>query len=554
MSAGWALCWETWARQRWVVLTCAAYFAVVIVLGQELPREIWATIGGLEVIPLILTLPVILASVCRGFDGRAEAAGSMFPERILVLPISSRALVGWSMLTGAVPLALCWPLCALALRWPLARVPLLWPGLLVFNVVAWLQVLCWMPFRVPYLRLWAAGLWVPGLIWGTVYLRERMGVSEPTVVSLLCGFGLVAFAVGVAAVRCARHGDGIGLEEALKEFVTGFAGLERARQGMDTVEGSRQLPESVPLVERGPFRSSAQALLWFDWRVYRSPLLWLTCFGLVFGLPLPFLILSGLEQSLGKAAGLGLGLAIMLGVVWTPLGLVHSERRGSGRLFLLVQPVSTASLVAAKLQLCALWALLSVLLFVTCGFGWGLATGRWVEMSDRLLAVSGSGWAAVLVLAGGVLALSVLIWGHVVAWLWVGLSGRHWLEWIASLTWVVVLLGGGLLFQCVAMLPDFRARVGPRLPAILAGVLVLKVLLTIAVFRANLKQRLLSGRTVVLALLAWVTFAGSLFAGLAWLIPVEIVGRVPLAEGVALAVPIARIGLAPLALAWNRHR
>jgi len=65
---------------------------------------------------------------------------------------------------------------------------------------------------------------------------------------------------------------------------------------------------------------------------------------------------------------------------------------------------------------------------------------------------------------------------------------------------------------------------------------------------------LLSGRAVMLALAAWATFAAALFAGLAWLIPAESVGRIPLAEGVALAVPIARIGLAPLALAWNRHR
>jgi hypothetical protein len=59
---------------------------------------------------------------------------------------------------------------------------------------------------------------------------------------------------------------------------------------------------------------------------------------------------------------------------------------------------------------------------------------------------------------------------------------------------------------------------------------------------------------VLLALGAWALAVAGLFAGLAWLVPAEMVERIHLAEGVALVLPIARIGLAPLALAWNRHR
>jgi hypothetical protein len=48
--------------------------------------------------------------------------------------------------------------------------------------------------------------------------------------------------------------------------------------------------------------------------------------------------------------------------------------------------------------------------------------------------------------------------------------------------------------------------------------------------------------------------AAGLFALLAWLVPSGLVRVGYLALGVALVVPLTRLLVAPLALAWNRHR
>ena len=52
----------------------------------------------------------------------------------------------------------------------------------------------------------------------------------------------------------------------------------------------------------------------------------------------------------------------------------------------------------------------------------------------------------------------------------------------------------------------------------------------------------------------WLAGVGGLFAVLCWLVPCDVAPWYVLASCAVLAVPLVRIGLAPLAVAWNRHR
>jgi hypothetical protein len=56
------------------------------------------------------------------------------------------------------------------------------------------------------------------------------------------------------------------------------------------------------------------------------------------------------------------------------------------------------------------------------------------------------------------------------------------------------------------------------------------------------------------AVATWLLIVVGLFALMAWLVPSEWACPALLAGVSVLAVPLVGIGLAPLALEWNRHR
>lgn len=547
MAAAWALCWEMWAPQRWLVRPAVVCFLLMLLAEQLLSRELAANLVGLEMLVLVSGMPFSLANLCRGAAGKVETSTSLLPERFLVLPVSSRALVGWSMLAGAAPMGLLLQLWILSIDLRLrTHTSLLWPGLLMLNVVAWLQALCWMPFGAPYIRMWLAGLGVPGLMVASC-VASGFGLPDSVLAIVLAGLAFLAFNVAVVAVERARHG-----------VVSSWAALREERV-------------SEPLEGRY-FESPAQALLWREWRVFRSGFWLLYGIALVLILPFLYLLVSWFEHPLAvKELGLvsaveavGPGWLALAELWWMPILLGLTGWAGVGQLnpgaerlqesFVLVRPVTNATLVAVKLWLCVRGTWLAGVLLVGIGVGWALPTGHWREMSDRLIALSGSGAAAVLVFLGSLLFLFVIVWSQLAAGLWIGLTGRRSLLWVAVAATLVAIVTLMFFLGHAAKLDDGNGLLVDRIHLVMDLVLICKLFLVIVVFGETVKRGLLSARTLLVALGVWVTVAVGLLVGLAWLVPVEVVGRERLAEGVALALPLARIGLAPLALEWNRHR
>jgi hypothetical protein len=82
----------------------------------------------------------------------------------------------------------------------------------------------------------------------------------------------------------------------------------------------------------------------------------------------------------------------------------------------------------------------------------------------------------------------------------------------------------------------------------------LKLLLGGWAMRAVYRRRLVTPRALAWGLAAWPVAAITLFAALAWLVPPGLASPPALALAAVLLVPLARPALAPLALAWDRHR
>src|SRR5687767_4835395 len=164
-SAAAAFAWEFRRRLRFGLIALGVYLAVLalfqLVVGPRSPihpqREM--TFAFTVLIPLSFAFMYFLAVFSYGLAGDLTARHSLYPARMFTLPVSTGALAGWPMLYGTIAMAALWTATAVIGLWPVhAPVPLVWPGFFAATLVAWLQVLTWMPYGLPALRMIAAVL------------------------------------------------------------------------------------------------------------------------------------------------------------------------------------------------------------------------------------------------------------------------------------------------------------------------------------------------------------------------------------------------------------
>ena len=360
-------------------------------------------------------LLVLIAGLCRGEEGKVEGPGSVLSDSAALCCPSRQGR--WSA-GRCWPVRCPWPCSGRSLSWgPLAGGGTAAAGLALPAGVQRDRLAAnplFVPFGVPYLRLWVGGLGVPGLVLGCCYRRPagraRMDSGRPAD---------RAVAGSVWPGRCRsragppRHWFGMG----------GMAAVD----DLDSAGQAKPFPLPTGVVLDG--MATAPFLVRF---FAGRP-------GLHVAVPVPGDQGTGANDCNGsgrvdpRGPGGGTGWLALAGVLWVPFlfglwaGRLGEPETHTGlpATFVLVRPVSTATLVAAKLRLCAGGTALlgGVLIVAIAGWGGRCRHGRWVEMSDRLIALSGSAWAAVLVLVGGLLALFAITWGHLAAGLWVGLTG-----------------------------------------------------------------------------------------------------------------------------------
>jgi hypothetical protein len=557
MSPGLALAYLFWTRHRRGLTLVGGYWLVVMILCRALA-------AGAFTLPPRGSLPPVLIAVvfpCSclvaaawylilvftfGREARLEACESGFPARLWTLPLPTHALVGWPMLWGSATLILVWLTLAWAVRGLCSfDVPLLWPGLLLAVLLAWWQAILWTPFPLPWLRLY---LLVPV---STVLLCTPMAILELDVPSAaVCG--LLAYLLSVA-------------------YVTALRGVACARCG-DNVQWNRPAPLRWPQASRTHplFASAARAQLWFEWRLHGLTFPATVAICMVIALLIMSLSAKELDVAYRRTApsllqeefgSLWFAVAGLLVLIplWAAMGsspewgkLGRTYRLSS---FLATRPVSETMLVRTKF-VAAAWSTLAgwgalaagLLLWTTLGGHVPEMVKQFEAMRQRHALSVFWGWLTLLV--GGSV---VLTWLQMVQRMWIGLTGNP--RVIASSVLSFAAFFGLVVFgSWLANNSEYWPVFDRLLPWLAGAAVIIKSLSATWSLRALRRRELIPSGVLWGALAVWIALAAGLFAALYALLPDDWFSVPGVVLGIVLLLPLTRLALAPLALAWNRHR
>ncbi len=544
-----AVLWEVWKRHRWVLIASAVWFLAVSSLCHVLSDGV---IFGVDLyvnehtilFMLLLAIAPLLCGLLPLFAyGRdADIAGkeSTFPARMFTLPLTTRALVGWPMLYGTVAVALAWlAVASLVLRPSGLDVPLWWPSVFLAGCMAWVQALSWRSFGLPGLRIVAAVVPIGALV-AVSSLRWLAHLPEP-VVSLMLGCTIPpAYLVAVAGVASARRGD-----QPDRQWLAGWA---------------RNVADRFSLRGKG-FGSRSRAQVWFEWRrcglglpITVGLMILFLAILIAVGRHNPRLSPDSPMRSPILLLSVPLLAAVLVGGGWGNCG---DPRHGPAiPAFLATRPMTGAGLIWAKMKAAAIsvavvWGmtLAAVVLMLLLTGSWGALAGQWNSRTGDFSAVRK---AAIVTL--GVVFLPTATWKPMIANMFLGLAGRNWVYAVGA-----IVIGSALVLVIpigcwVYMHPEYHADLLAAVPWALELAAALKLLLGAWLVRVVIRRRLIQTRLIKRLLAVWLLTAAGLTGLLCWLVPHGLAPWHLVTACVVLALPLVRISLAPLALAWNRHR
>ncbi len=548
-SAGVAIAWEFGRRHRWGFAALVGYLLLlgttdilILAPGQEvgwdgspdLPPRFVATV----LVPVYMLSFYLLAAFSFGLSGDLTARASGYPARVFTLPVSTAALAGWPMFYGTTTIAGLLLATTRFVVWPSGvDVPLVWPALFGAAMLAWTQVLMWMPFGLPGLRVAI----------GVVLL------ATPSAVVLLAIEGDVP-----ASVMTAAMAPQVPLAFLAARFAVGLARRGVVPDWRVTSGAPGRITDLLSRRQRR-FRSAAQAQRWFEWRqTGRSLPVWV-------GILLPFELVLLFVAGPHSPALIAYTLA---GALLTPPFMAAfaapAVRRSDPRSsvghamapFTAARPMTGAALVAAKLGTAArstltawLLVLVAIPAALTLSDTWPVVQHRVSRVSD---AIGTPRTVAVVLL--GLAGLVTWTWKQLVQSLYVGLSGREWLIRAATALTLTVLIFIEPIVQWVRESDDAQIALWNALPWAIAGLALTKTVAAGWIATRLHRHRLLTDRALVTAAAAWLTAVLALYGLLGWLVSGPLVPRHILILLAILAVPLARLSAAPLALASNRHR
>ncbi|HEV7428551.1 MAG TPA: hypothetical protein VGQ46_19515 [Thermoanaerobaculia bacterium] len=529
-----AIAWELRQRHRWGLI---AVLATILILGAIkiaaplVPDDV--TFPLLVPIPLAATFLYLLAVFTFGISGDLAARESMYPQRMLTLPVSSAALARWPMLFGCVSMALLWLAMRIACIFPSGvAVPKYWPALFAACLLAWTQALTWMPYPFRGMRIVISiGLLVS--IDVVVFTALEFKASESTMFLLLAPLVPLAYAAALSAVGRARHGD-VPDWGAAKRFAFTRSSARR------------------------DFRSAARAQLWFEWRQFGRSLPLLVAIVLPVGLSLlfvfretPVIVIEIVVASLLLPPFLAIFVAATAGKSSANV----SESYGITP-FIATRPVNDRALVVTKWQAALLstfaaWMIVAVA--VPAALMRSDATAPILKITRNVDVALGRPRAIVLgllILAG----LVVSTWKQLVQGLYIAMSGREWaVKGIAFATLALLTLG----FLALGWILDSRYRIAlavSAIPWLLAAFVPIKLLLAMRVLQRGAARGLFTRTQLIFGAIAWDACVFAVYGVLALILPAILVRRYFLLLVAMLAVPLVRLAAAPLAVARNRHR
>jgi len=533
-----AIGWQLWARYRLWLMGWLAYVVLAALLCRLLTHE------GLRhalALPVVLSPLFLMGLFTLGSDGDLASRDSVFPARMLTLPITTRALVGWPMLYGVVLMpSVCLAMILLVLRPAGVPVPLSWPPVVATTCLVWFQAILWSPFPLPLIRLPLLVV-VVVLQGGLVALGQHFNASSSVIIGIVVVQVPFVYWRAVVRVSQARRGDG-----PYRHWLP-------ARM--------RQLAKQVVEPSRRPFRSALSAQIWLELRLngWTFPLL-----VAIFAPIVALVVLSNQPNTLGSRNYI---LNSPLSLLFLPpvfalfgcsqfgrYAAAYPDREPSA--FLAVRPLSTAGVVRAKLMAAAVSVLAGVgvatlAFLLTVPFTtFSLQVSEWrTNLPPNVSGVKLTVAALVMVcllLAG--------VWRISVTNLCVTLAGRPWLTGLVGIVFFFLFQSGFFLFLWTQTYPELLAALRLAGPSFVSALAVIKVLLAITILVQLRRLRLVSASVVGGLVAVWFIVTIGLIGLAIWFIPRGMLAWHVLVPAVVLAVPCASLALMPLSLAWNRHR
>lgn len=531
-----AIGWEFWTRQRWVLAAVPVYLLVLAlikpaVVGPDAlePGDGFAAFG---VVPFSTTFMYFIAVFSFGLNGDLAARQSIYPARFFTLPVPTAELARWPMFYGASAMMLLWFAAATVGRWALnMNLPWVWPAFLAAAVLAWTQVFMWMPYGLRGLRVIAAVTVLISLD-TIVILAINFNWSEGALIAFLAPQLPVAYFCACLAVARARRG---------------------------VVPDWSLFSRTAVAQTRPPFRSSAAAQLWFEWRRNGKSLPVMVAIVLPFELFLPFITGYGSTTFIFE---------LLTFILLTPIamagfaGATVSKANPFGREvygltpFTATRPLTSAQLITAKLKMAmvsTLAAWVVVFVAVPLGFAWSGADAVPIEWARWAIDTIGTARAIVFALLV-LFALIVTTWMMLVQSLYLGLTGREWVVKTSGFVGLVIVMAIGPTFEWISDNVEVRRWLWDGWTMFPVALAVLKVIAAIWIARRLFQTRLIGDRAMVFGAACWTLAVFFLYAVLVWWIDTPLIQRHMLAVFAILAVPLVRVSAAPLALAWNRHR
>jgi hypothetical protein len=552
-----ALTWEIWQRNRrtaWLVIGIILFgwlFNLVLpdsFRASAAGRERLMTVNGMLTVASLL----LVFGIFNHTEFNPQKDWTGFPYRLFSLPVATWLLVVLPMSLGVAAVELVY------FSWmklvfthdPLAR-----PGWLVGLIGAYMvfyQTILWSLAGFRILRIIVLGLIGTSFV-GVAFLPafakyvSSPWLSEKVLIAMFVALSLMAFVISWICVARQRFGGG-HRRNWLKALID-------------------RVGDALPRRSKD-FSSSVGAQFWFEWR--RFGLLLPLCIGamliLVIG-PLSWVMRKDSDSALWV---LGWTLAMPV-ILAAPVGKGFSKPDfWSSDLSLppsqAVRPLATGEMVVIKMKVAALSAAISWLLVLAFLSVW---LPLWADLAPLSMVRIGfwmiydhSVYPQYLIAALSIIAGMFLTWKFLVGGLWIGLSGNRRFFIASAAVYCLVALVGIISLVVLFEQKAVRAwiRDDPnRLLSYLEWLAALAIILKF--WLAAFSWRRISSHRVRKYLLIWL---GSMLCLMALAILVWSGGRLylPLDADrlrnllvliVLLVIPFARLGLAPSALARNRH-
>jgi hypothetical protein len=535
-----ALAWQVWGRHRRGLAVVLLYLLTTAIVFNVLPAgTLEAQHGTLASIQFVIGLIYVAAVFAYGFETQLEAPQSGFPARQFTLPVRTAVLVGAPMLQGVALVALLWLAWDRFVLWPAGiEVPLLSTGLLAAAFVAVLQALLWSPFGLPWVRVVVAVVVLPLLALSPQF-APLLGLNATLLIVIYAVLIPLAALIAFVGVSRARHGE-----------AANWSGLFRRGRSLARRPWSR-----------APFSSPERAQLWYECRRSLLPFpLAVAAFAVLY-----LAVVLGIERApyeLGQCIGLGLNLISfpLLGAMVMGGFLGHTGTLPQARYFLssftATRPLSVTALVAAKVKAAApaalaawaiTWAALALWFLGSGSYEALLKTGTELFRPYPAWRV----WATVLL---AIIVPPLLTWRLLVENMWISLTGRPWLLRGAGVVCGLAMTLVALIVGRLMNDPQLAHELWVALPWWAGAAVLVKLLAAAWMARRLLRRGLVGPRTLAKFAAVWLLAAVGLFTLVRAAVLTDVVPVSLLASAVVLGLPLVRLGAAPLALAWNRHR